>query len=304
MPYFFFTRRTLGSEGFTHRYSPAVTRYGRINDLDERPRRTQNMKPQEWLRDVLDHADGQDIICFVHGFNTTHTEMLERMRDIENGLRATGGFQGIVIGYSWPSDGETVLALDDPDNKKRLAYNSDKADANKSANHLMPDGLSLFMDALAPNQKLHIIAHSMGARVVTRCFERSTDRWGPTWGISELVFTAADIDSLELEAGGTFAWTVSHRSKRATNYHSGYDDVLDLGKQFVNGGRPRLGRIGSPDLRYEDLNDVDCGPHYRENYRIFADLTQSHRWYFSNQAFFADLAEVIAGQPKGRERRL
>ncbi|MEM9437231.1 MAG: alpha/beta fold hydrolase [Pseudomonadota bacterium] len=303
MAHYFFSRRARHKKRFTHNPS-TTTRYCRVDSFATVDTVALFTHAHQWVDSVMAQANGGDILCFVHGYNTEHPEMIERLEKIKKGLKATGRFNGTVIGYDWPSDGRTLLALATPDKQKRLSYNADREESKRASPFLISEGLAMFLDRLGPGQRLHVLGHSMGARVVTRGLERSSDVFGIDWRLGEMVFTAADIDAAEMERGNSYALTVERRSDRVTNYHSLFDDTLDLGKQFVNGGRDRLGRAGLPLLRTDHLHDVNCTDFYSDNYRTFADIVKSHTWYFDDDAFYADLVKVLTGRAQTKERAL
>lgn len=299
-----FSRRAYHQSRFTHNRA-STTRHLRFQSQSTFYTTLEKFRrPTDWASEIVREAEGGDIIVFVHGFNTDQQQMIDRMVRIETGLRQTGSFSGKVVGFDWPSDGQAFFAKPTAGRKRVLSYHADRDDADFSANYLMPDGLSLLRDAMPDRSKLHVIAHSMGTRVVTRSFERSSDVFGRNWQVGECVFVASDIDAKEMERGNAYARTMEERTRRLTNYYCRHDDVLDIARDVVNNGRDRLGAVGLPDLHGRGVCDVDCAGHYSRTRSVIGDMLQSHKWQFDDRTFYADLAQVLTGQSQSADRAL
>jgi hypothetical protein len=70
-----------------------------------------------WVKEVRDLADGDpnqnsisiagDILVFIHGYNNDLDVIMKRQRQLAKDLKAEG-WKGVVIGFDWPSDNETL----------------------------------------------------------------------------------------------------------------------------------------------------------------------------------------------------
>ncbi len=285
----FFSRRTYNASKDKFRKNPsAITRYVSITGTKPGTGGWKDamFSQSDWLDIVKDAGAAKGVMIYVHGFNTDQDEMLDRMEKIENGLRVQG-FEGAVIGYDWPSDG-TVFA-----------YKKDKADAKTVAPFLVSDGIVPLL-SISPRPKIHLLAHSMGAYVVLRGFSDFGDSVGPGsggWKVEDVTFASADIDQTWLEKGAWASLVLKHRAKRFTNYYSREDLVLDVSEKIQNGGRERSGRDGMPALVAPGHVDVRCDAQYLRDVKP-SKQTQvfSHRWWFENEGYFADLNAVIEGK--------
>ncbi|WP_412551022.1 alpha/beta hydrolase [Shimia sp. MIT910701] len=281
----FFSRRTYNAQKKKFTDNPAaLTRY--VSITEERGngavRKGDILPKADWLKLVQQAGGTKDILIYVHGFNTSQKDMLDRLGKIETGVKAHG-FQGAVIAYDWPSDG-TVLA-----------YNADRSDAKKTAPHLVEDGI-LPLLALTPRPKIHLIAHSMGGLVVLRGFSDFGDSVGH-WGIDQVMFCSADIDATWLEKGAWGGLVLDERSKRFTNYYSGRDRVLALAGGLINGGRERAGHVGMPSPVTKGHWEIYCNEQYKKHVPDAQQtMVYSHRWWFDNDGFYKDLALTMAGK--------
>lgn len=283
----FFSRRSYNSttQKFTNNAS-AVTRYLTVTAQasDGGTWSGGTMTQANWLDQVSSQMQSNDVLIYVHGFNTSQPDMLRRAAKIEAGVRAHG-YRGAVVSYDWPSDGSVVK------------YKSDRHDAKKTAPHLVSDGIAPLLN-LPSRPKVHIIAHSMGTYLTLRALSDFGDSVGPgqgSWSLDQIMFVSADVDQAWMEKGAWGGLVLKERSHRFTNYYSQLDEVLNLAGGFIH-GRPRAGRRGLPIPLHAKHIDVYCNEQYKRDVPS-ADRTvpYSHRWWFDNDGFYKDVAQTIAG---------
>lgn len=87
-------------------------------------------------------------LVFVHGFNVTFEEALQRGAQLSRDLN----FDGSVVVFSWPSQGAI------------RRYAADRQQADRSVSSLVD--LLVRLVAGRPDPRVHVIAHSMGNRVL------------------------------------------------------------------------------------------------------------------------------------------
>nr|WP_254437989.1 alpha/beta fold hydrolase [Ruegeria arenilitoris] len=285
----FFSRRTYNSQKKKFTLKPAAkTRYVNITkkSADGSVRKGSIVKKADWLNLVRQQGGDSAVLIYVHGFNTSQTDMLDRLEKIENGARSNG-FKGAVVAFDWPSDGSPH------------AYDRDRADAKTVAPHLVGDGM-LPLLGMPSKPKVHILAHSMGTLVVLRAFSDFGDAAGPgnkIWSADQVMFASGDVDAAWLEKGAWGNLVLKKRSKRFTNYYSGKDKVLSLSGGLVNGGRKRAGRVGMPKLTSKGHWDIHCDEQYKRDVpKGKRSMTKSHRWWFDSKGFYKDLALNLDGQ--------
>ncbi len=125
----------------------------------------------------LDPAD-QNILVFIHGFNTSFDDAARRSAQLGFDLKVPG----ITTFYSWPSQG-------------RLAgYLTDVAAIEASEEHIAR--FLVQVAALADHGKVHIIAHSMGNRGLLRAMHRATALAALQAGVrfGQIFLAAPDVD--------------------------------------------------------------------------------------------------------------
>ena len=240
---------------------------------------------QDWLTQVKSAGSTNEVLIYVHGFNTKQTDMLDRMGKIETQLKGQG-FGGTVVAFDWPSDGFV------------LNYNSDRRDAKAAAPSLVADGV-LPLLGMSPKPRVSLLAHSMGALVVLRGFSDFGDGAGSgssNWKVDEACFVSADVDSAWFEKGAWASLVLDKRAGRFTNYWSGRDGVLQLAGGFISGGRVRVGQVGMPQLTSARHHDVYSNEQYLRDVPPSQQKKRySHTWWFDNVGFFKDVRATIRG---------
>lgn len=172
-------------------------------------------------------SESQEILIFVHGFNVTFAEASYRTAQMYHDLK----FDGAPVMYSWPSHG----AL--------LNYPSDISHADASEAKFIE-----FLETVAARsgaRQIHLVAHSMGNRLVTQSLQRlgeeSAYRQIPK--LNEVILAAPDVDAKTFRE--VIAPEIVKASNRVTIYASSTDRALQASKLLHQG--PRLG-LGGDDL--------------------------------------------------------
>lgn len=285
---YFFSRRAFNAQSgqFSNNASD-VTRYVGIDDVGSPISKGSLIDKGPWVQKVLMQAGQGPVLFYVHGFNTTQTQMLKTLATLRARLRAQG-YPGTVVAYDWPSDGDL------------FGYARDRTDAKKVAPYLPLDGLAPLM-AASPGTPLHVLAQSMGTYLVLRGFAEVPDSGAPgttPWKIGQLLFTAADVDQLWLNKGAWGALVVERRCARLTNYYSGLDLVLDVSGKIINGGTKRAGRYGIRPNGPANAADVDCEGRYLAAVPPNQRTEQkSHNWFYGDDTVYRDMALTLAGTP-------
>ncbi|KAL0630478.1 hypothetical protein Q9L58_010674 [Maublancomyces gigas] len=114
---------------------------------------------------------------FVHGYNVTFNEAAIRAGQLSYDLK----IQNAAF-FSWPSLG------------KISAYPADEVSVANAEPHLMEFLLHFDRIAFLQQRPLHIIAHSMGNRLLLRALQRINDKGMVLRSLSRIVFAAPDED--------------------------------------------------------------------------------------------------------------
>ena len=223
------------------------------------------------LRGALGRSDRKEALVFIHGFNVTFADAAMRTAQLTYDL----GFDGAPILYSWPSRGSI------------FRYGADRENAEFSAQHL-----ASFLDsvaAIAGRKRVHIIAHSMGNRVLTLALEAMA-REGRDTLIGNVVLAAADVDAGRFEQ--QIAPLIRPLSTRMTIYMSGQDKALRASR--ILSTNLRLGEASSPMLVVNGAETVDASS-------IAVDLL-GHGYIGSAVAVVDDLTDLLEGKSPPRSR--
>jgi pimeloyl-ACP methyl ester carboxylesterase len=252
-----------------------------------------------WIKEVRDIADGNpnensisiagDILVFVHGYNNDLDIIMKRQRQLAADLKAEG-WKGVVIGFDWPSNNET------------LAYWQDRSNGAAVAVKLVSNCIKV----LAAGQEaecrtnVHLIGHSTGAYVIMEAFvqaEKDGELFKSDWRVSQVAFIAGDIAASSLSQSDAWSKPMFKRILRLTNYSNPNDSVLAASNAKRLGVAPRAGRIGAPEAADPKVTNVNCGRYFLglnpKKSKYFGDFT--HSWHIGNRVFARDLAMTVEG---------
>jgi esterase/lipase superfamily enzyme len=290
---------TRNKKGKRFGSEPGPTRFLKVpaNATRPLPSHATNLKKQ-WTDEVMAHSKGGanpddalptgDILFFVHGYNNSPKVVLARQRLLRKDLEAQG-FDGIVVGFDWPSGSSA------------LNYLEDRSDARSTALKLVTDGIKRFAarQSVGCNVNLHILAHSTGAFVIREAFDDADDTASIaniSWTVSQMVFISADVSRKAMCAGDSKSSSIYRHCVRLTNYSNPYDSVLKLSNIKRVGVAPRAGRVGLPEDAGEKAVDVNCGHYFQSiEEREEAIGSWSHSWHIGDPQFTADLLHTLRG---------
>jgi esterase/lipase superfamily enzyme len=228
---------------------------GNLRDLDRTAFFAMANAQGAKAREFKDHA-----FVFVHGYNTTFENGVFRAAQLAHDM----GFDGVPYVFSWPSKGETI------------GYPYDRDSVDVSAAHLAD-----FLDLVAKRssaKKIHIVAHSMGARLVLDTVFPARSGAPKIPKLDQIIFAAADVDSSVLEQRSA---AIVKSGLSVTSYASKNDHALTVSKTFA-GGVPRAGDVGEKGpLVAAGVDTVDIS---ETSTSIFGGL---------NHASFAERAHVL-----------
>lgn len=192
-------------------------------------------------------SESQAALIFVHGFNVTFAEASYRTAQMFHDLK----FTGAPVMYSWPSHG----AL--------LNYPSDISHADASEAKFIE-----FLETVAATsgaKQVHLVAHSMGNRLVTKALQRlgeqSAYRQIPK--LNEVILAAPDVDAKTFRE--VIAPEIVKASSRVTIYTSSTDRALQASKLLHQGARLGLGGDdlvtfpNNPLIQVIDATGLDLG---------------------------------------------
>ena len=216
------------------------------------------------LRDRVSGTPHRDVFVFVHGFNVTFEDAVRRTAQIAYDL----GFAGAPVVFSWPSKGS------------KLEYLHDVTVADTSA-----VALRTFLADLSAKSgatTVHLIAHSMGNRVLGRALETMAAGAPSQPHFREIALFAPDVDADLLRQ---MSAAIRARADRVTLYSSKGDEALDLSQKLA--GRPRAGQT----VQFiPGIQAIDASP---ANTSL---LGLSHSYFGDSSSVLADLYHLLLGE--------
>lgn len=299
MPQYLISMRAIDRKTRRFIAEPGEALYLEVPD-GQLPDPSHKLPTARWLTRVRDLADGQadgvmsdggDILVFIHGYNNSPAEIMQRHRLLQLQLSAAG-WRGIVLSFDWPCENQL------------LNYWEDRSDAVATAKVLIEDGLRLLGEVAGREcqTNIHLLGHSTGAFVIMKAFEKATDYrelYQSNWRIGQVAFIGGDVSAASLDADSAWSRNLFERIMRLTNYQNAYDMVLGVSNAKRLGAAPRAGRVGLNSRAHAKAINVDCSDYFRN---LDPDKQQDkvgwwpHSWHIGNPVFALDLAMTLEGR--------
>lgn len=228
-----------------------------------------------WAREL--RAAGRDqVFIYVHGFETTFDEAARRAAQLAYDLDfdLEKDFRGVPMLFSWPSRG------------KLEAYALDYDASFESI-----DAFNLFLDVVkkqAGIRRVHVIAHSMGNRVVAEALYARSQSAEPL--VDQLVLAAPDVWASRFK--NRFLRTLPNLAARVTLYVSDQDRALDASRR-IRMDEPRAGQVAGGLLeasRGVDRFDAINASTLRTDFL-------GHGYYASSASMLSDIYCLLKGTP-------
>lgn len=222
------------------------------------------------MRPAVERSESRALLLFVHGYNVTFAEAARRTAQIAHDVE----FSGVAVLYSWPAQGFLLGYLVDGVNAEWSSVNLERflQDVRKRSGA----------------KRIHLLAHSMGTRVVSGAVRELVRDERPTEEnrFEQIVIAAGDMDAQIFERD--YAPALAAASRRVTLYVSGADWAL--------GGSRRLHRYS----RLGELGIPANGAAWRDRFDVI-DATAvdkgfvGHVYYGSSPTILQDLSGVLGG---------
>lgn len=217
-----------------------------------------------------------DMLVFIHGFNTTFEEAILKTAQISFDL----GYKGVPISYSWPSKGSI------------FSYGDDEKSIIESC-----ESIITFLKDLRENtdaKRINIIAHSMGNRGLMTALARLQDEeYFDNFVYNQVILAAPDIDAQVFVE--ELASKMKGCANRMTLYASSKDKALQVSRS-KNASIIRLGESGDLITCSEALDTIDASN---------TDPTFLGHGYFASTApLINDIFQLINSNSPPTERNL
>jgi esterase/lipase superfamily enzyme len=246
------------------------------NTRDVLLRSLQPMSPAEWVvevRGALVNADRREALVYVHGFREQFAGAVRRAAQLSYDLN----FPGVPFVYSWPTTGSFSVS----------GYAADEEMVSLAA----PD-LRTFLTQIILNtgvNRIHIIAHSMGGRVVAEAL-RDLPVTQKT-ALGNIILAAPDIRAeIFMEQS---APTLFRRASRLTLYASSKDRALQLSQKLH---RARRAGQGEPIIVLDSMDTIDAS-------EVDTDLI-GHGYFAENKTVMDDLFMLTQFDASAKYRNL
>lgn len=193
---------------------------------------------KDFVINILKQTNQSRVVLFIHGYNNTFDFSIRRA--ITSALDI--GFGGVVLVWSWPSDGYA------------RAYMRDEAASRRTSRQVPPFVQSLL--AHSEVRQLDIVAHSMGSRIALVVLDELRKSKAPP-NLGSVVFAAAD------EERGVFGDVIRAIDKDAPKlgriralYAAQYDRPLQVSAMLH--GDKRVGLGGSDIMTLAGVESIDA----------------------------------------------
>ena len=223
------------------------------------------------LRQRVKNSEKQEAFVFVHGYNTTFRDAVTRTAILAYDLK----FDGAPITFTWPS------------RAARLRYAADEEAAQSSI-----EQLEAFLSLVANESgaaRIHLIAHSMGNRVLLEALRALQQRNAAPTNLSQLILTAPDVNVVRFTQLMTHLRTLA---RRTTLYASKNDKALRASKWFHD--YPRAGQAGRSLTVLPGVDTIDVSA-------VDTSFT-GHAYFGDNTSVVSDLFDLIKNDTPPPER--
>lgn len=232
------------------------------------------------------NEDQQNVTFFIHGYNNTYQDAIEKYRSLcANLFNKTG----IGILFNWPSNGNII------------GYLADREDAELCSKDFADILCELYDWEINANQfchtKISIIAHSMGNYLLQKAMQVVWNRKNQPLLMSlinQLIMVAADVDNDLFKSGEYIDKSdgdaMANLIYRITSLYSGLDVALGMSAGLKHFGKRRLGRSGLDRNQPlpDNVWDIDCSQYFSNNLSI-------HSMYFEKKEILAIMEQVLRG---------
>lgn len=189
------------------------------------------------VRGIVQRTEEHAAFVYVHGFATPPEEAVIRTARLHHEL----GFDGAPIAFIWPSQGEASA----------LGYDRDAVAIDRATARL--ERFLEFVVERTGAERVHVIAHALGARAALRATINVAERRGVR-AFGEVILAAPDIDAGQLAA---FAPAAAAAAQRITIYSSVTDPSITEARRYAGDVR-RASELSGADGSLDDLELPDA----------------------------------------------
>lgn len=229
------------------------------------------------IKNKVQSSPERDAFVFVHGYNVDFTDSVMRAAQIAADI----GFRGAPIIYSWPS------------RKKFTFYHADEA---TTTGYSIDNMIQLLKDVKTNTgaERVHLIAHSMGNRLLTDALKSLVDQgFNKDFLFNQIILAAPDIDAEVFVKN--IAPKIIHASERVTLYTSQHDKPLWFSEK-IHGGIQRAGTSSTALAIIDGMDTVDAS--------IEKTDFMGHGYFAESKALIDDIFHLVRYNREPIERNL
>lgn len=214
-------------------------------------------------------------LVFVHGFNNSFQEAAFRAAQLANDIE----IDLVPVMYSWPSQQSPAP----------IAYTSDE----QMAEIAQPRFKKFLEDLVAETgaTTIHLVAHSMGSRIVGHSLARMVQEGANTTAFRHLVLGAPDINVTVFNE--QIAPAFRRGIPKISVYASSTDRALEL-SNTVHASLPRLGQVGHPVTIPPFVDVIDA--------TVTDSSVMGHAYLFESRVLLSDLFALLKDNKSASHR--
>lgn len=253
------------------------------------------------LSKTIDSNGHANLAVYIHGLGNTYDDAISATANFGMGLAVTGDYNGLVIGFSWPSYSELVAGESSyyatsypPQNTSGTIRDNINGSVLSFYNMIQ---MLLNLGTKAQPLNLSLLSHSEGNYMLMLGM-LALQQEGFSGSINNAIMMAADISAAMLQQQ-QYGEAITKFCDQVTVYYSGCDDVLGYSDyyffNFHDQQYPtRLGLIGPyayPQAKPvpETVVGIDCSQ-VTVNLGLITDV---HSSYMSLSPVLVDIASVL-----------
>ncbi len=236
------------------------------------------------LRERMWYSGDNETFVFIHGFNNSFEAAVTRTAELWYDL----GFDGPPITYSWPSRGGSLWS-------GVFGYFADSETIKWSVDHLA-DFLLDLVDETSANRlaadkpaRIHLVAHSMGSRLLTQALLAVADDLNrmdrPVF--CDVILAAPDIDRDLFQDVIVLDLLRSRVAEHYTLYASSSDNVIKTSQKLQ--AYPRAGNAdqGLVAIHHDQFDTIDASA-VQSGW-----LALNHDYFITEPRVLQDLIEIL-----------
>ncbi|MFM7084465.1 MAG: alpha/beta hydrolase [Hyphomicrobium sp.] len=219
--------------------------------------------------------EANDILIFVHGYNTRYEEAVYWLAQIIN----DSGFEGTAVLFAWPSHGKAPLYLAD---REASTYSRDYFEQALVKISKLPEV-----------KEINILGHSMGNWLVVEALRQAKMNGHGTFNgkLAEVMLASPDLD---VNVFRTQLDVIGNLPRPITVLVSGDDKALALSTMLAGD----VDRVGS--ITAEDMRAIEGAKHY--NLRV-VDLTAVNDGDGNHHSKYSKSSAVMSAIGKGLKNK-